>query len=897
MKRTFSYLIATIFLTISVSAFAQQERIINWDFSSAIGGKIPFDERAAWNEFNFDRNEIVQGDLGVASNARALRCYINKEFFGKDSYGVGQYAGRAQSIIPCPEPGTEYTFSARARVVNELEGEGPGEVALFFYNEQGEVIYKPVFYFSGTSYEEQTQTITVPADAVWSRVWVLKGGRVDFYTDWVSLKATVDDTPGEVTGFTASDIGTSKVLLEWDPVVGASGYQIERKGVTDDAVKWRTMFITQKGGSSTSYLDSRDTWFRQIEADTTYNYRIRALGDYGKSATTTLDVSTIAIQTTSPGNTTYYVDATNGDDVADGISSATAWKSFMNIDRMELAPGDSVLLKRGEYWNESLILHGNGEAGNEITIASYGTAAEKPVINVEAVHNAAIRMVDISYYRVQDLELSNYHPFFRELAKFAVEAGNWRVNSVSGLHFDNLFINKVRGAGIRGANGGFIDNGELTAGIRLANDIRRSKPDDKMIYNASITNCVFKDIEQHGMHLSQIDGLEIKNNVVKRGGYTGMLCRRLYNGTIANNYFLEGGYYMTCDDNAGVGFYGGDNILFEKNVVYKTYNQASGQSLNMDGTDNWIVQYNYFKDSESGCFVLNHAADGNIFRYNISEGFNDQWFRNLGGINTKIYNNTAYVYATNNAFFISNSKTVSNNPTPTSNTQVYNNIYYREASDIVDDADLIIEALETINSEFSNNVFYGNFSDEVPEDINPFFDDPLFVNPGFGSVDMDNPSISVDGYQLQVNTPYNNRGIIIPDNGGFDFWENELYDDYRSIGAYQGLSEPNAVIDHSVESNTADLLQNYPNPFNSITNIQYSVPESDTYNEQEVKLSIYDLHGRKIKTLVNESQKSGVYTVEWNRKGDSGKAVGDGIYFYRIKIGDFFKTRSMILLD
>ncbi|MEN8248645.1 MAG: T9SS type A sorting domain-containing protein [Bacteroidota bacterium] len=899
MKRLFGYIVLILFLVVSVDALAQRERIRNWNFYKNVGLSVQWKDKSAWNEFNFDRNEIDKADL-EASNGRSLRCYVSKSFFGKDAYGIGQYGGRAQSVFPCPEPGTVYTFSARARVKGELVDEGPGEVALYFYNDKEEIVSNPILYFSGTSYEVQSQTITVPDDAVWSRVWVRKDGKVDFYTDWVSLKATIDDTPGAVTNFRATDIGATKVLLEWDPVPGASGYHIDRKRSEEDNSKWYPMFITNDKGQRSSFLDSRDSFYRQLESGVQFDYRIIAVGDYGVSDTTYMSVTT-ATFASSPGNTTYFIDATNGDDAAAGTSEATAWKNFMNLDRLELAPGDSVLLKKGEYWNESLILHGDGAAGNEIVVAPYGTEQERPVINVEAEAHAAVRLIDVSYYRVQDLELSNYHPQFREFYKYGVEAGTWRNTSVTGLHFDNLFINKIRGSGVRGGNGGFIDNGQMTGGIRLGTDIRFADPEGRMIYDVSITNCVLNEIEQHGMHLGNIDGITIMNNRVRRGGYTGMLTRRLYNGIVANNYFIEGGYYMTCDDNAGVGMYGGDNMLFENNVIYKTYNQASGQSFNMDGCDNYIVQYNLFKDSESGCFVLNHAADGNIFRYNISEGFNDQWLRNLGGINTQVYNNVAYIKASNHSstvgFFVRNGTTHSTIPTPTNNTQVYNNIFIREVSDLVETADLISEDPATVNSNFSHNVYYGNFSDLVEEDSNAFFVDPLFVNPGSAYVDTTNYTINVDGYQLQDTSPYIMAGMIITENGGRDFWGNELFDNYPpSLGAHQS-----PVVTAIEEENLkpAQLMQNYPNPFYSGTSIQYYVPANgmgnSVYNKKQVFLHIYDIQGQLVNTLVNESQESGLHTVQWNRKDHMGKVANRGIYFYSITIGDYTNTRKMIL--
>jgi hypothetical protein len=82
------------------------------------------------------------------------------------------------------------------------------------------------------------------------------------------------------------------------------------------------------------------------------------------------------------------------------------------------------------------------------------------------------------------------------------------------------------------------------------------------------------------------------------------------------------------------------------------------------------------------------------------------------------------------------------------------------------------------------------------------------------------------------------------------------------------------------------LSQNYPNPFNPITKIDYNIPR-----DGKVKLVIYDLLGREIKTLVNEFKTIGKYSVEFN-----GSNLASGVYFYRIQAGDFSEVKRMILL-
>jgi len=88
-----------------------------------------------------------------------------------------------------------------------------------------------------------------------------------------------------------------------------------------------------------------------------------------------------------------------------------------------------------------------------------------------------------------------------------------------------------------------------------------------------------------------------------------------------------------------------------------------------------------------------------------------------------------------------------------------------------------------------------------------------------------------------------------------------------------------------------ELNQNFPNPFNAITQIRFAVPK-----QSYVKLDIYDILGRKVKSLVNEDLTAGHKQITWNGKNESGDEVASGVYFYRIKTEDFQTTKKMVLL-
>lgn len=91
------------------------------------------------------------------------------------------------------------------------------------------------------------------------------------------------------------------------------------------------------------------------------------------------------------------------------------------------------------------------------------------------------------------------------------------------------------------------------------------------------------------------------------------------------------------------------------------------------------------------------------------------------------------------------------------------------------------------------------------------------------------------------------------------------------------------------------LSQNYPNPFNPSTKIKFDVPANsytkEGYGIEHVTLKVYDVSGRKVQTLIDESLKPGSYETTFD-----GSSLNSGVYFYRISAGKYTDTKSMILI-
>lgn len=120
----------------------------------------------------------------------------------------------------------------------------------------------------------------------------------------------------------------------------------------------------------------------------------------------------------------------------------------------------------------------------------------------------------------------------------------------------------------------------------------------------------------------------------------------------------------------------------------------------------------------------------------------------------------------------------------------------------------------------------------------------------------------------------------------------------KTFSAARDSSGPPVHVAHDVDTvvpEAYNLRQNYPNPFNPFTTIVYDIPK-DATNGIRVHLDVFNVVGQKIRTLVRENKYPGRYEVVWDGQSDNGAMSGSGIYYYRMRAGDFITTRKLVLL-
>ena len=127
--------------------------------------------------------------------------------------------------------------------------------------------------------------------------------------------------------------------------------------------------------------------------------------------------------------------------------------------------------------------------------------------------------------------------------------------------------------------------------------------------------------------------------------------------------------------------------------------------------------------------------------------------------------------------------------------------------------------------------------------------------------------------------------------GSYEYWITAV----DSAGNESDASDIAAVVLSALEQATVPtvfaLEQNYPNPFNPSTQIRYALPEATG-----VVITVYDMMGRKVRTLVQDTQSAGYHTALWNATNDRGLPVSAGMYIYTLQAGDHHHMKKMVLL-
>ena len=525
----------------------------------------------------------------------------------------------------------------------------------------------------------------------------------------------------------------------------------------------------------------------------------------------------------SSGDTTYYISFSDGDDSKDGKSESNAFKNLGKINSITFAPGDKIKFKTGDTWKGYFKVRGSGSSSSPITIESYGSSS-KPIIDGNG-YQASLFLENVEYIEVNNLEFKNEASHKKSDNSVKLMSGSSRTGqderygilalrfgagkNINHLKVSNVKISNIyptpseqsynhQGYGMRFESyndgelnyfdGITIDNVDISLtghyGIHIVNRMSGAQAD---FYhrNISITNSSFYDTGGSGIVFARSKNILVENSTFKGTGST------------KDSRMWERG--------SGLWFYTCNDAIVQNSTFEDAYGVQDSFGAHIDwGNERVVIQYCLSKNNFGGFVeILGENLDCG-YRYNISIGDGTRtgahngkifWVSDFAGSNSrKIGSKNNFIY--NNTVFVPSTNPVTNSPmTPdvlirenTEDTFVYNNLIYIDSGASLS----ILTNNDSDLNFFRNNLYFGSVNIDpntaFQHHSSEIFVDPKLINPG---------SSDPNDYKLQADSPAIGKGILIngstntsnfiQNNGGKDYFGNSVSNSQKpNIGAYNG---------------------------------------------------------------------------------------------------------------
>ncbi len=344
----------------------------------------------------------------------------------------------------------------------------------------------------------------------------------------------------------------------------------------------------------------------------------------------------------------YHIDAAASDDLRDGLSPATAWKSLNKFNATVFQAGDQILFKSGQHWLGQLRPQGSGKSAANaanailpITIGRYGEGS-LPEIRGAGLSLDTVLIEDIEYWTIKDLAVTN--------------KGAATAPGRSGVHIHAQALKLMRGITLRGlhvydVNGDLRKSHEGQGILFEASAKNHAAFDGILIENCRLERTDRNGICQRGLGDTRSKNVIIRSNILNDIGGDAIKLWGTNGGIIEKNIVRNA--RARCSDNAAAIWpFACDDTLIQYNEVSGTKGTKDGQAFDSDyQCKRTIIQYNYSYQNEGGFILI--CSPGNsynldtIVRYNVSvhDGVNSGRIIQIGGnpANTRFHNNTIVI--------------------------------------------------------------------------------------------------------------------------------------------------------------------------------------------------------------------------------------------------------------
>lgn len=479
----------------------------------------------------------------------------------------------------------------------------------------------------------------------------------------------------------------------------------------------------------------------------------------------------VASAEAASSGTNYHVDCSRAR-AGDG-SAARPYNSLDQVNRLQLGPGDVISFRRGTTCFGSLQPHGSGSASAPIRAGAYGSGA-LPRLDAQGAAQV-IHLYNEDYWEIRDLDITDAANPGTQRAGVFVELHDFGV----GHHYvlQNLTIHDVLGDDT-GSSGGILFT---VKGTTIPTKFDQVTLENNTINHVDREGIDFNSSWANRPEVGSSDGpawtpstrVVIRGNNLSDVGGDGIVVAVSDHALVEYNT-LKGFQLRSGGYNAGMWPYNADHTLFQYNDTSGGGNTADGMAYDVDqGTVGTIFQYNYSHDNAGGFFLIcnaNGEVKDAIIRYNISQNDHYRGFETCtaGPIaSASVYNNTIYTSAGVSQVAVNENNTLDRK------IAFSNNIFSNAGGTMTFNVN---SSLTT----FAANVFDGTTN--PPADPQAITDSPRFVSPGTAT-DLGH----AEGYELRAGSPAIGTGILIPDNGGLDYFGNHVpATTAPNRGAYQG---------------------------------------------------------------------------------------------------------------
>jgi hypothetical protein len=512
------------------------------------------------------------------------------------------------------------------------------------------------------------------------------------------------------------------------------------------------------------------------------------------------------------GQTTYYVNYTNGMDGNLGTEESSPWKTLTQVNSFSFLPGDSILFKCGETWRGQL-LPKSGSSINRIVYGSYGNG---DLPNLQQSYNMNLE----SDWTVQD--------------------GNiWECTTLSPTDVGNIIFDNEDHAGIKKMNiNNLQEQDDFYYKINTGELSIYSEKNPAIVH--SIVECALRE---HIVDFTNCSYITFENLALKYGAAHGFGGSEVNYVTIKNcKISWIGGGDLNMDGEIrygnGIEFWSNaNNCIVENNKIWEIFDTGvTNQCLSQSTQQNIIYRNNVIWNCGMAALEVWNRPESSIIDkiffenntcINIGYGWSEsQRTDNLGSCFAEFSSiaQTDSVVIRNNIFV---------------NPKRFFYVYHDDETfqDLIIDYNCYYksETLDTFNVNYTTQDLiliqdfdqYKVFSNY---ESNSIFDSPEFTNIGADPYQMTPESPCVDA-GISTNVPYDHIGTLRPQGAGFD------------IGAYETI--PTFVPNQSIYSSTFKV---YPNP--SLGNIYISALE--VFDTKQIEVYIFDLGGKLLRNFSKE---------------------------------------------